>query len=43
MKVLKNYLQTILLLVGIIVGAVIGICNPDFALKLKPLGDLFLK
>ena len=42
MKVLKNYLQTILLLVGIVIGAIIGICNPNFALKLKPLGDLFL-
>ena len=42
MKVLKNYLQTILLLAGIVIGAIIGICSPDIAVKLKPLGDLFL-
>lgn len=42
MKVIKNYLQTILLLGGMIIGALIGIFAPDFALKLKPLGDLFL-
>lgn len=42
MKILKNYLQTILLLLGIVIGAIIGITNPTFALKLKPLGDLFL-
>ena len=42
MKVLKNYLQTILLLTGIVIGAIIGICSPDIAVKLKPLGDLFL-
>lgn len=42
MKVLKNYWQTILLLIGIIIGAVIGINAPDFALKIKPLGDLFI-
>ena len=42
MKVLKNYWQTILLLVGMIVGAIIGIQNPEMALKLKPFGDLFI-
>lgn len=42
MKVLKNYWQTILLLVGMIGGATIGILNPTLALKLKPFGDLFI-
>ena len=42
MKVLKNYWQTILLLIGIIIGALIGINAPAFALKIKPLGDLFI-
>ena len=42
MKVLKNYWQTILLLVGIIIGAIIGVTNPEFALSLKPFGDLFI-
>lgn len=42
MKVLKNYWQTIALIVFMIVGACIGIASPDFALKLKPFGDLFI-
>lgn len=42
MKVLKNYWQTILLLIGIIIGAIIGLINPEFSLTLKPLGDLFI-
>jgi len=42
MKVLKNYWQTILLLVGMLIGAAIGIQNPEFALTLKPFGDLFI-
>ena len=41
-KVLKNYWQTILLILCMVVGAVIGLKAPDFALKLKPLGDLFI-
>ena len=42
MKVLKNYWQTILLLSGMIIGAIFGIVNPEMALKLKPFGDLFI-
>ena len=42
MKVLKNYWQTILLLSGMIIGAIFGIANPEMALKLKPFGDLFI-
>ena len=42
MKVLKNYLQTILLLAGMIIGAIIGLSRPDYALQLKPFGDLFI-
>lgn len=42
MKVLKNYWQTILLLVGMLIGGLIGILNPEFALTLKPFGDLFI-
>ena len=42
MKVLKNYWQTILLLLGMLVGGAIGILNPEFSLNLKPFGDLFI-
>ena len=42
MKVLKNYWQTIALIVFMIIGACIGIASPEFALKLKPFGDLFI-
>lgn len=42
MKVLKNYWQTILLLAGMIIGAIIGINAPELAMQLKPLGDLFI-
>lgn len=42
MKVIKNYWQTILLVGGMIIGAVIGLWKPEWALQLKPLGELFL-
>ncbi len=42
MKVLKNYLSTILLLLGLVVGAILGIAAPKLALQLKPFGDLFI-
>lgn len=42
MKILRNYWQTILLLLGIIIGGIIGITNPDIALTLEPLGTLFI-
>ena len=42
MKILKSYWQTILLLLGIIIGGIIGITQPDIALNLKPLGTLFI-
>lgn len=41
-NILKNYMQTILLVLAILIGGVIGILSPDFALTLKPLGDLFI-
>ncbi len=41
MKILKNlYFQV---LVGIFLGVVLGILYPEFATKLKPLGDAFIK
>jgi len=42
MSILKNYWQTILLLLCIIIGAFIGLNNPELALFLKPLGTLFI-
>lgn len=41
-KFLSNYKSTIILLVAIIVGAIIGIIFQEKAAVLKPLGDLFL-
>ncbi|MGY3766597.1 dicarboxylate/amino acid:cation symporter [Vagococcus vulneris] len=42
MSVLKNYKSSFFLLIGIIVGAVLGIMTPDFAKQLEPIGRLFL-
>lgn len=42
MSFLKNYKSSLLLLSGIIVGAIIGIFFNDVALFLEPLGKLFL-
>lgn len=41
-KFLSNYKSTIILLVAIIVGAIVGIVFQEKATILKPLGDIFL-
>ena len=41
-KFLSNYKSTIILLVAIIVGAIVGIVFKEKATIVKPLGDLFL-
>ena len=41
-KFLSNYKSTIILLVAIIVGAIIGLIFGEKATVLKPLGDIFL-
>ena len=41
-KFLSNYKSTIILLVAIIVGAIVGIVFQEKATILSPLGDLFL-
>lgn len=41
-KFLSNYKSTIILLVAIIVGAIVGIIFKEKATIVKPLGDLFL-
>ena len=41
-KFLSNYKSTIILLVAIIVGAIVGIIFKDDATVLSPLGDIFL-
>ena len=41
-KIFKNYKQTILLLVSMIIGTIIGLIFKDKANVLKPLGDLFI-
>lgn len=41
MKIFKSlYFQVV---VGIVIGIILGILYPDFATKLKPLGDAFIK
>ena len=42
MKIIKNYKQTILLLISIITGTIIGLIFKEKATILKPLGDLFI-
>ena len=41
-KFLSNYKSTIILLVAIIVGAIVGIIFQEKATILSPLGDIFL-
>jgi len=41
-RFLKNYRQSLVLIAAIVTGALIGIYYKDAALKLKPLGDIFL-
>ena len=41
-KVLKNYKSTIILMVAIIIGVVVGLVFGEEANVLKPFGDLFM-
>lgn len=41
-KILKNYKSTIILLLSIIIGAIIGLIFKEKACLLSPLGDIFL-
>ena len=41
-KVLKNYGFSLIMLISIILGSVIGIIFKEKAVILKPLGDIFL-
>ena len=41
-KFISNYKSTIILIVAIIVGAIVGIIFQEKATVLKPLGDIFL-
>ena len=42
MKFIKNYKSTLILLVSIIVGSIIGIIFKEDAIVLKPFGEIFL-
>lgn len=42
LKILKNYLNIILLITGIVLGSVVGLLIPQTVDYLKPLGDIFL-
>ena len=41
-KLLSNYKSTIILLVSIIIGAIVGFIFKEKATVLSPLGDIFL-
>ena len=41
-KIFKNYKQTIILLLSMIIGTIIGLILKDKANVLKPLGDVFI-
>ena len=41
-KKLEPYKSSIILLSALLVGGMIGIYSPDFAMKLKPFGQIFL-
>jgi len=41
-KIFKNYKMSILLLLGVIIGAIVGLIFGDKAAILSPLGDLYL-
>lgn len=41
-KILKNYLGTIILLVSIILGGIVGVIFGENASVLRPLGDIFI-
>lgn len=38
----KSYRFPVILLIGIAIGSITGLLNPEFGRKLKPLGDIFL-
>lgn len=38
----KNYIFPILLFISMILGSIVGIIYPDFALTIKPFGNIFL-
>ena len=40
-RIFKNYGFILCMLVGIVAGCVVGLCAPEFAGKLEPLGTLF--
>ena len=40
-KILKNYGFIISMLTGIVAGCLVGLISPEFAVNLKPLGELF--
>ena len=42
MKFIKNYLGTIILLVSIIIGAIVGLVFGEDANVLSPFGDIFI-
>ena len=41
-KILKNYKSTLILLLAIIIGAIVGIIFKEDAKVLSPLGDIFI-
>ena len=41
-KIWKNYKQTIILLIAIIIGAVVGVVFKEKTEVLKPFGDIFI-
>lgn len=41
-KILKNYKSTIILLISLIIGSIVGIIFKEKATILKPLGDVFI-
>ena len=41
-KILKNYKSTLILILAIIIGAVVGLIFKEDAKVLSPLGDIFI-
>lgn len=41
-KILKNYKSTLILVLAVIIGVVIGLLFKDVGIMLKPLGDIFI-
>lgn len=42
MKILKNYFQTIMLILAVVIGGILGSAFPEMAMALKPFGTLFI-